>query len=194
MGPPCVSRLGSRAGIIGGYIRAWPRASGSGRAAGARGRHRKAGVDQERPGAAGLLEPALLLVERPDVEERPALRPRLQRGSFCKACGGQKFACSSCPCSSEADAIACVECGVRIGEPAQPLADTKPHAAAVPPGRSNTLSFQEQQDQPPFEASLTDAAMQSVRPSLRRFVHSARPSGCLHTCRRSGASCAGYQW
>ena len=68
----------------------------------------------------------------------------------------------SCRALLEADAIACVECGVKIGETGATPTATSPDAAAVPPGR-NTLSFQEDKNNRRFEASLTDAAMQSLR-------------------------------
>ncbi len=86
--------------------------------------------------------------------------PLSERGSFCKACGGQ-VRCMSCRALLEPDAIACVECGVKIGETGTTATGTSPDAAAVPSGR-NTLSFQEDKNNRRFEASLTDAAMQSL--------------------------------
>ncbi len=65
------------------------------------------------------------------------------------------------PGPSGDDAIACVECGVKIGETGATPTAASPDAAAVAPGR-NTLSFQEDKNNRRFEASLTDAAMQSL--------------------------------
>jgi hypothetical protein len=66
----------------------------------------------------------------------------------------------SCRSPLEPDAIACIECGIKIGEMGTHTV-TSPETAAVPPGR-NTLSFQEDKNNRRFEASLTDVAMQSL--------------------------------
>ncbi len=67
----------------------------------------------------------------------------------------------SCRALLETHAVACVECGVKIGGTGTTSTSTSPEAAAVPSGR-NTLSFQEDKNNRRFEASLTDAAMQSL--------------------------------
>ena len=68
--------------------------------------------------------------------------PLSERGSFCKACGEQ-VRCMSCRALLEPDAVACVECGVKIAEiGTQTPTSTTPEAAAVP-SRRNTLSFRE---------------------------------------------------
>jgi hypothetical protein len=86
--------------------------------------------------------------------------PLSERGSFCKACGGQTR-CLSCKAVLEPGATACVECGTKIGEAG---AQREPGASALstPVAGRNTLTFHEDKDGRSFEASLTDDAMHSL--------------------------------
>ena len=67
----------------------------------------------------------------------------------------------SCRAVLEADANACVECGVKLNQSGAVPTSTPLTTAEGSPGR-NTLSFQEDKNNRRFEASLTDVAMQSL--------------------------------
>lgn len=87
--------------------------------------------------------------------------PLAERGFFCKACAGQ-IRCKNCRELLEPAAIACVECGTKIGES---MANAEQPelviAGALPPHR-NTLSYQETRTNRTFHASLTDTAIQGL--------------------------------
>jgi hypothetical protein len=87
--------------------------------------------------------------------------PLAERGVFCKACAGQAR-CTQCREVLEPGAIACVECGTRIGQPMDASDGAPTIAAAMPPGNRNTLSYQEDRNSRRFEASLTDSAMHGL--------------------------------
>jgi hypothetical protein len=86
-----------------------------------------------------------------------------ERGYFCKACGSQAK-CLACRELLEPEAVACVECGVRVGEKPDQLASVaaaSPTSVALAPNR-NTLSYREDKNSRVCEASLTDQAMQGL--------------------------------
>lgn len=90
--------------------------------------------------------------------------PLAERGVFCKACAGQAR-CIKCRELLEPGAIACVECGTRIGQPVEAAnGATQGHAptTATPAPNRNTLSYQEDRNSRRFEASLTDSAMHGL--------------------------------
>jgi hypothetical protein len=85
----------------------------------------------------------------------------VERGYFCKACARQ-VRCKSCREVLEPAAVACVECGMKIGEDAaQPTAPALVGAGALPHHR-NTLSYEETRSRRTFHASLTDTAIQGL--------------------------------
>lgn len=89
--------------------------------------------------------------------------PLSERGVFCKACAGQAR-CMKCRELLEPGAVACVECGARIGEPVETavsVAATAQVTTGIQPNR-NTLSYQEDRNSRRFEASLTDSAMHGL--------------------------------
>jgi hypothetical protein len=89
--------------------------------------------------------------------------PLVERGVFCKACAGQAR-CMKCRELLEPGAIACVECGTRIGQSVEAATGTASHPAltvTMQPNR-NTLSYQEDRNSRRFEASLTDSAMHGL--------------------------------
>ncbi len=86
--------------------------------------------------------------------------PLSERGSFCKACGGQAR-CLNCKAVLEQGAAACVECGTKIGG-AGTKSEPDANVTSSPLAGRNTLTFHENKDSRSFEASLTDGAMQSL--------------------------------
>ena len=86
-----------------------------------------------------------------------------ERGCFCKACSSQAK-CLACKALLEKDAVACVECGARVGE--RSAQDAPAVAVASMPvalaANRNTLSYREDRNSRVCEASLTDEAMQSL--------------------------------
>jgi hypothetical protein len=90
--------------------------------------------------------------------------PLAERGVFCKACAAQAR-CMKCRELLEPGAIACVECGTRIGPPVEAANGTgqgsAPSASALPANR-NTLTYNEDRNSRCFEASLTDSAMHGL--------------------------------
>ncbi len=96
-----------------------------------------------------------------------------ERGFFCKACGEQAR-CMKCLAVLEPQAIACVECGTRIGQPVEAANGTTAHThsalSATPAHNRNTLRYHEDRSSRRFEASLTDSAVSAgiKRPQFRR--------------------------
>src|SRR5215467_12730173 len=90
--------------------------------------------------------------------------PLAERGVFCKACAGQAR-CMKCRELLEPGAMACVECGTRVGQPVDgadgTATQTHPVASTIPVNR-NTLSYHEDRNSRRVEASLTDAAMHGL--------------------------------
>lgn len=90
--------------------------------------------------------------------------PLAERGYFCKVCASQAR-CLKCRELLEPSAAACVECGTRIGQPADGADGTARQTGAggepIPVNR-NTLSYQEDRNSRKFEASLTDSAMHGL--------------------------------
>lgn len=87
--------------------------------------------------------------------------PLAERGVFCKACATQAK-CIKCQAILEPGAIACVECGTRIGDdPVDPSNGATTSSHPVPPNRNN-LSYREDRNSRHFEASLTDSAMHGL--------------------------------
>lgn len=91
--------------------------------------------------------------------------PLAERGVFCKSCAGQAR-CMKCRELLEPGAIACVECGTRIGQPVEAANGATAHpqqvsSITVAPNR-NTLSYEEDRNSRRFEASLTDSAMHGL--------------------------------
>src|SRR5437762_8739310 len=83
-----------------------------------------------------------------------------ERGFFCKFCGAQAR-CRNCREILESDAIACVECGVKVGEsPDSELSRVSPSPNT--PFQRNTLAYHEDRNSRRFEASLTDNAIQGL--------------------------------
>jgi len=85
--------------------------------------------------------------------------PLAERGVFCKACAGQAKRVK-CRELLESGAIACVECGTRIGQAAEATEGIT--ATTSLPTNRNTLSYQEDHNTRKFEASLTDSAMHGL--------------------------------
>lgn len=87
-----------------------------------------------------------------------------ERGYFCKACASQAR-CLKCREVLEPAAVACVECGTRIGQPADgangTAAQSQPGVPVLPDNR-NTLTYHEDRNSRSFEASLTDSAMHGL--------------------------------
>lgn len=91
-----------------------------------------------------------------------------ERGFFCKSCAAQ-VRCKSCRELLEPSAIACVECGTRVGQSAEhPENEVSLVSAGVQPLR-NTLSYQETRSNRTFQASLSDAAIQGLGEVLGDF-------------------------
>lgn len=87
-----------------------------------------------------------------------------ERGCFCKACGNQAR-CLACRELLESEAVACVECGTRVGQRPEPTATVVPTTATMPVAMAanrNTLSYREDRNSRVCEASLTDEAMGSL--------------------------------
>jgi hypothetical protein len=84
-----------------------------------------------------------------------------ERGSFCKACGGQAK-CLSCREVLEPGAMACVECGTRVGQLGEGVRESVPQAAPALSSNRNTLSYSEDRNSRKFEAALTDSAMHGL--------------------------------
>ncbi len=107
-----------------------------------------------------------------------------ERGCFCKACGNQGK-CLACKALLEKDAVACVECGARVGERPEgvdAVGATASAPAALAANR-NTLSYREDRNSRVCEASLTDEAMQSLGDVFGElFVRrdATRPAATLH--------------
>src|SRR6185437_14895645 len=86
-----------------------------------------------------------------------------ERGCFCKACGNQGK-CLACTALLEKDALACVECGVRVGKRVAQV-DTLAAAVSTPTviaANRNTINYREDRNSRSCEASLTDDAMHSL--------------------------------
>ena len=66
-----------------------------------------------------------------------------------------------CRDALESAAVACVECGTRIGQTID-SGDGVSTAAGIPPTTRNTLSYHEDRNSRRFEASLTDNAMNGL--------------------------------
>lgn len=88
-------------------------------------------------------------------------QPLSERGSFCKACGAQAR-CMKCREVLEPGAVACVECGTRLGQPVTDPPNGVVPTIAVPPPNRNTLTYHEDRNSRRFEASLTDSAMEGL--------------------------------
>ena len=92
-----------------------------------------------------------------------------ERGNFCKACGGQAK-CLQCREILEPGALACVECGTKVGAGPENLSCTSPFAlTANVAAPRNTLTYHEDRNSRSFEASLTDPAMQGLGDVLGEF-------------------------
>ena len=87
--------------------------------------------------------------------------PLAERGVFCKACAAQAK-CIKCREVLEPGALACVECGTRIGAPVEATDGTPTVQRRRLPRTRNTLSYQEDRNSRRFEASLTDSAMNGL--------------------------------
>ena len=89
--------------------------------------------------------------------------PLAERGVFCKACAGQAR-CMKCRELLESGAIACVECGTRIGQSVEAANGTTAHvlSSMTSPANRNTLTYREDRNSRHFEASLTDSAMNGL--------------------------------
>ncbi len=87
--------------------------------------------------------------------------PLAERGVFCKACAGQAR-CMKCRELLEPGAVACVECGTRVGQPVESFQDGAIANTPAPPPNRNTLSYSEDRNSRKFEASLTDSAMHGL--------------------------------
>lgn len=86
-----------------------------------------------------------------------------ERGCFCKACGNQGK-CLACKALLEKDAVACVECGARVGERSAQV-ETRESGVSVPAALAanrNTINYREDRNSRSCEASLTDDAMHSL--------------------------------
>jgi hypothetical protein len=92
-----------------------------------------------------------------------------ERGFFCKACAAQ-VRCKNCRELLEPAALACVECGTRVGAPRfeNPGDGASLVATTIQPHR-NTLSYQETKNDRTFHASLTDTAMEGLGEVLGDF-------------------------
>ena len=88
-----------------------------------------------------------------------------ERGSFCKACGAQAR-CRNCKDVLEPDAVACVECGTLVGGGSTANGTAAPDptdgAPAGLPANRNAITWREDRNSRDFQASLTDASMQTV--------------------------------
>ena len=88
-----------------------------------------------------------------------------ERGAFCKWCGAQAR-CTSCKEVLEPQAKACVECGILVGTPLDvgkaDHAKTLASALTELPVNRNTITWREDRNTRDFQASLTDASMQTV--------------------------------
>jgi hypothetical protein len=80
-----------------------------------------------------------------------------ERGSFCKACAAQAR-CRECRELLEPAAMACVECGAKIGSVTDPASKSPSQNGSLPANR-NTITFHEDRNSRRLEASLTDNAM-----------------------------------
>ncbi len=90
--------------------------------------------------------------------------PLAERGVFCKACASQAR-CMECRELLELGAMACVECGMRIGQSVNGANGNATHAhqvASAIPANRNTLTYHEDRNSRRFEASLTDSAMNGL--------------------------------
>ena len=87
-----------------------------------------------------------------------------ERGSFCKYCGAQAR-CLQCKAILEHAAKACVECGTLVGQgnhapSVNGVSNAEPPQAM--PANRNTITYREDRNSKDFQASLSDASMQSV--------------------------------
>ena len=84
-----------------------------------------------------------------------------ERGAYCKACGAQAR-CLECRAVLEQAAVACVECGTRLGQRLSSNGNAaSPAGTTIAPNR-NTLSYHEDRGSRRFDASLTDHAMEGL--------------------------------
>jgi hypothetical protein len=84
-----------------------------------------------------------------------------ERGFFCKACAGQ-VRCKTCRELLEPQAIACVECGTRIGVSSTANDAPGNTVSGDLPAHRNTLAYEETRNSRTFQASLTDTAIQGL--------------------------------
>jgi hypothetical protein len=87
-----------------------------------------------------------------------------ERGVFCGSCGSQAR-CNKCRSVLEAGAVACVECGARVGE-IQLHANDSPSSASLRTLGLNTIIFREDKNSRSLEASLSDIALQGIGDSF----------------------------
>ena len=91
--------------------------------------------------------------------------PISERGCFCKSCGSQTR-CRQCREILESGAVACVECGARVGEGSN---GAKTQSVGALSAQRNTISYQEDRNSRTFSASLTDNAIQGLGDALSDF-------------------------
>jgi len=92
-----------------------------------------------------------------------------ERGFFCKACAAQ-VRCKNCRELLEPAALACVECGTRVGQPgAENPGDGASLVATSAQSYRNTLSYQETRNDRTFHASVTDSAIDGLGEVLGEF-------------------------
>jgi hypothetical protein len=82
-----------------------------------------------------------------------------ERGCFCKSCGAQAR-CRQCKELLEPAAVACVECGTKVGEGNTAIDGAIP-AMSLPANR-NTITYREDRNSRDFQASLTNDSMESL--------------------------------
>ena len=94
-----------------------------------------------------------------------------ERGCFCKTCGSQAR-CFKCKELLEVVAVACVECGTRVGQgvpSAIPVADRPATAETALPANRNTISYEEDRNSRKFAASFTNDAIGGLGDTLAEF-------------------------
>jgi hypothetical protein len=87
-----------------------------------------------------------------------------ERGLFCGSCASQAR-CSKCRSLLKTGAVACVECGTRVGE-ISASTNASPNLSSARSSSQNTIVFREDKNSRSLEANLSDIALQGIGDSF----------------------------